>query len=40
MKDVGHTMSFGGVMGDKRMQAGGLWPVLSMDMPLSVLAGK
>ena len=36
----GHTMSFGGMMGDKMMQAGDLWPVPSMDMSFSVLAEK
>ena len=40
MEDFEHTMSFGGMVCDKNMQAGALWPVPSMDMSFSVLTEK
>ena len=38
MEDFGHIMSFGGIVGDKKMQTGALWPVPNMDMLFSGLS--
>ena len=37
MEDVWHTMPFKGMVGDKKMQAGGLWPGPSVDISFSGL---
>ena len=40
MEEFWHTMSFGGRVSDKKMQAGALWPTPNMDMSFSGLAEK
>ena len=38
MEVYGHTMSFGGMVGDKKMQAEAFWPGPSIDVSFSGIA--
>ena len=40
MEEFWHPMLFDGRVGDKKMQAGALWPTPNMDMSFSGLAEK